>query len=85
MNDILKEEIEMPRRLGSRQQEALRQVTANAPNLRSTIDRARQNSEATGNSVVRELNNLAARGNSQAATALRFMRQGGASTGGQGG
>lgn len=75
----------MPRAIGRRQQEALRQIVQNGPNLRSTVATAQRNANATGNNVVRELQNLAARGNANAQTAISLMRQGGASVSGGGG
>lgn len=76
----------MPRALGRRQQEGLRQIVANGgANLRNVIATAQRNSRATGNNVVRELQTLAARGNSSARTVVTALGGGGASTGGSGG
>ena len=72
----------MPRAIGKRQQEALRQIVRNGPELRPVIATAQRNSRATGNNPVRELQNLAARGNANAQTVLSLMKNGGASTGG---
>ena len=53
----------MARKLGSRQQAALRQIVANGGGLRGVVAQAQRNANATGNSVVRELVSLAQRGN----------------------
>ena len=74
----------MPRKLGSRQQSALRQIVQNGGGLRAVVAQAQRNANATGNSVVRELVSLARRGNTNAQTVTNLMRRGGARVGGSG-
>ena len=71
----------MPRKLGSKQQAALRQIVQNGTGLRAVVDKARTSAGEKGN-IATELQRLKARGDARATTVLDLMRSAGAGTGG---